>query len=258
MPKLSPTAAYSQFAVWLQRHEPDVFAQLLSSAQKMSALGALYRGRFTGVRRESSRSQFGDYASYTGIVDISAPSPDTTMLDPIVVESSAGGGGAFDNSLAAAVSADTAGTALDVSPTVVLENQPPADLQANIPTMPTASVGSAASSVGSFLSSLASPQVALAALKAATQIVSTNATANVITAQAQRAANGQAPANVSYIPVTDNATGIVSPMPVLNTGQGQLPLSSAGINRLAPSTFLQNYGLYIMLGLAALVFATSE
>jgi hypothetical protein len=251
-------AAYDQFAVWLQRQHPDVFAQLLAQAQKIQGLGRLYRGRFTG--RESSRG-LGDYASYIDLSsvasDAAAASPD--MLDAITVESAyTGGGSAFDNSLSAAVSADTAGVNLDVSPTVALDAGAPADLQTNIPTMPSASVGSAASSVGSFLSSLATPQVALAALRAATQVITANDTAKVITAQAQRAANGQAPANVSYVPVTDNATGIVSAMPVLNTGQGQMHLSTAGINALAPSTFLQNYGLYIMLGLAALVFATSE
>lgn len=224
--------AYTQFAAWLERRHPDVFAQLLANARKVQGIGALVRGtRFS----ERTRHGFGDYyIDLSSLADAVGPSEYS----------------ASDFSIANAVSADTAGA--ELSPIAGANPSMPSLSTDQIPTF-SAPASSSASSVGSFLSSLATPQVVMSALKAATQIITTNATANVIQAQAQRAAAGQAPANVSYIPVTDSTTGIVSPQAVLNTPSGQLPLTGAGINALAPATFLQNYGLYIMLGLAALL-----
>lgn len=235
--------SYTQFAAWLQRVHPDVFAKLLANVQKLSGLSALYRGRFAG-RREASRNTFGDYEiDLSSLADAIGPADYAPM----------------DFSITDAISADTAGAELSpMGLTAGSVSAPTYLTQDQIPTLTTASPSSSASSVGNFLSNLATPQVALAALRAATTIVTSNNAANVITAQANRAAAGQAPANVSYIPVTDSSTGIVTAQPVLNTSNGQLPLSASGINSLAPATFLQNYGLYIMLGLAALVFATSE
>jgi hypothetical protein len=261
---LSPQAAYTQFAAWVQAWHPNVFNQLVAAAAREAALGAIYRDTF--ARRTGQA--FGDYADYftdvSSAVDYDAsvlPEIDVTgssssLLDSLDTSGS-GGGSLLDNldtssdtsSISSDVAAETASaTAAPITTDISAETP-----DASIPTATTATPSAAASSVGSTLASNAT--LITAALRAASTVLSTQAAAAVIQAQAQRAAAGLAPANVSYATYTDPVTGVVSTVPVLNTGSGQLPLTTAGINELAPSTFLQNYGLYIMLGLAALVVA---
>lgn len=227
--------------MWLKRQHPDVFAQLLSTSKTLSGLQAVYRGpRFS--RR--ARQGLGDYADYIGgaVSDASSIVADVPSfsLDQIDVSAPAVDAGP---SLEQSIASETAGAA-SLTPS----------LAESIPTLPVVQPTAAASSVGQTLANNAG--LIQATLSAANTIVTSSAAAQVIKAQAQRAAAGLAPANVGYRTVTDPATGEVSAIPVLNTGTGQLPLSTAGINRLAPSTFLQNYGLYIMLGIAAFVVAT--
>jgi hypothetical protein len=256
---LTKAQAYTQFATWLERQHPDVFSVLLSQSQRLSGLAVIYRGRFAD-RRESARQAFGDYyLSATDISDLATTfDTSTDLLPEITVTADAGGGATLIDSLdsgpsiADQVSAQTAiATANPI--TTPIETAVPTDVTAAIPTAPVSPPSSAASTVGQTL--VNNTGLLRSALNAANTVITSNAAAAVITAQAQRAAAGLAPANVSYIPVTDSSTGQVSTVPVLNTASGQLPLSTSGINALAPATFLQNYGLYIMLGLAALVVA---
>jgi hypothetical protein len=238
---MTKQAAYAQFAMWLKRQHPEVFAQLLSASSTLGRLSEIYRGpRFS--RR--SRHGLGDYADYASAApDVSSIVADVPSfsLDQIDVSAPALDSGP---SLEQSIASETAGAASLGIPS----------LAASVPTMPAVAPTAAASSVGQTLSQNAG--LIQATLSAANTIVTSNAAAQLIKAQAQRAAAGLAPANVGYMTVTDPSTGQVSAIPVLNTGSGQLPLSMSGIDRLAPSTFLQNYGLYIMLGIAALIVAT--
>jgi hypothetical protein len=226
--------------MWLQRNHPEVFAQLQGASATLGRLSAIYRGSF--ARR--TRQAFGDYADYVSaagsdVAYAASAVPDFT-LDQIDVTAPALDAGP---SLEQSIADETAGAA-SLTP----------DISSSVPTVPVSTPTAAASSLGQTLSQNAG--LITATLNAANTIVTTKAAAQVIQAQAQRAAAGLAPANVSYTTVTDPTTGEVSAIPVLNTATGQLPLSTAGIDQLAPATFLQNYGLYILLGLAALVVAT--
>jgi hypothetical protein len=237
---MTKQAAYAQFAMWLKKQHPEVFAQLLSASSTLGRLSEIYRGpRFS----DRARHSFGDYADYASAApDVSSIVADVPSfsLDQIDVSAPALDSGP---SLEQSIASETAGAA-SLTPS----------LAASVPTMPAVAPTAAASSVGQTLSQNAG--LIQATLSAANTIVTSNAAAQLIKAQAQRAAAGLAPANVGYMTVTDPSTGQVSAIPVLNTGSGQLPLSMSGIDRLAPSTFLQNYGLYIMLGIAALIVAT--
>jgi hypothetical protein len=234
--------AYAQFAMWLSANHPAVFADLVSTSKTLGRMPEIYRGSFSS-RREASRATLGDYADYFSdaavTVSYDIPSFSIDSIDPGALDLSTGG-----SSLESEISSETSGAA-SLTPT--------ASVADSVPTMPPVAPTAAASSVGSTLASNAG--LIQATLSAANTIVTSNAAAAVIAAQAQRAAAGLAPANVGYTSVTDPTTGAVSLIPVLNTGSGQLPLSTSGIDQLAPATFLQNYGLYIMLGLAALVVA---
>ena len=230
--------AYQQFAMWLQGQHPEVFAQLVSASNTLGKLQALYRGpRFV----ERSGQRLGDYADYFSDAAVSVsydiPSFSVDSIDLGASDIATGG------SLESEIAGETSGAA-SLTPTSVADQ---------VPTVPPVAPTAAASSVATTLASNA--KLITATLSAANTIVTSNAAAAVIQAQANRAAAGLAPANVGYTSVTDPTTGAVSLVPVLNTANGQLPLSTAGIDQLAPSTFLQNYGLYIMLGLAALVVA---
>jgi hypothetical protein len=110
------------------------------------------------------------------------------------------------------------------------------------------SVPSAVSTVGKFLSSSQGLQTVLSAANA---IASSTAAAAIITAQAQRAAAGQAPANVRYYTTQNPTTGQVSAIPYINGA----PISQGQIAALQPS-FLQRYGIWLILGAAALIVAT--
>lgn len=239
-------AAYAQFAMWLQIQHPEVFAQLLSSSRTLGRLSEIYRGpRFA----ERSGQRLGDYADYFSAADSAADlAADVPDLDEIDVGAPAlESGSSLEESISAETeSATTASLQPSISEETALQTM-------QVPTLPPVAPTAAASSVGATLASNAG--LIQATLSAANTIVTANAAAQVIAAQAQRAAAGLAPANVTYATVTDPTTGAVSTVPVLNTANGQLPLSTAGINALSPATFLQNYGLYIMLGLAALVVA---
>ena len=246
MTQLTQPQAYTQFALWLQKQHPDVFAELLKAAVTLSGLSAIYRAPSFSAR---ASQRFGDYADYfsaaDSAADLVASVPDFS-LDEIDVSAPALNDAP---SLEQSISDETA-TAASLTPSISEETA----LQTmQVPTVPISTPTAAASTVGQTLASNAG--LIQATLSAANTIVTSNAAAQVIQAQAQRAAAGLAPANVSYATVTDPTTGAVSAVPVLNTGSGQLPLSTAGIDSLAPSTFLQNYGLYIMLGLAALIVA---
>jgi hypothetical protein len=231
--------AYAQYAMWLRANHPQFFAQLLSASSTLGKLHAIYSGpRFS----ERNRHSLGDYADYfsDAAVSVSYDIP-TFSVDSLDIGASDLSTG---SSLESEISSETSGVAT-LTPT------PTAD---SVPTMPAVAPTADASTVASTLASNA--KLITATLSAANTIVTSNAAAAVITAQAQRAAAGLAPADVGYASVTDPTTGAVSLVPVLNTANGQLPLTTGGINSLAPATFLQNYGLYIMLGLAALVVAT--
>ncbi len=254
---------YTQFAVWLQKTHPEVFARILASAQKLQGLNALYRGP-AFVRRQSQA--MGDYSDYFSSAPLDSGIDWSTVADITPADFNIDTGGSLldsvgdygeDSSLSDQISAQTAAAAQQPAPDIVMNI--PTDISSSIgsgidiPTLPVTSPSSAASTVGSILA--ANAHLLTTALQAASTVLSTNAAANLIQAQANRAAAGLAPANVSYQTYTDPTTGQVQTVPVLNTGNGQLPLNTAGINALSPSTFLQNYGLYIMLGLAALVVA---
>jgi hypothetical protein len=256
-------ASYTQLAVWLQRYEPALFQTLLAKSRKLSALGDLYRGPFFTDR---ARHSFGDYADYfsdaASIVDYSSSAVGDIgdVLDDDDFISGSLESELEEPSISEGVAAETANASdLPIASNVSDAPLPsdvtnPLDIQgdaSSIPTMPTAAVNSAASTVGQTLSSNAG--LLVATLNAANTILSANAAANLVAAQAARAAAGLAPANVSYV-----ADGSGNLVPVLNTGSGQLPLTAAGVDALAPATFLQNYGLYIMLGLAGLVLAMEK
>lgn len=234
--------AYEQFAMWLRAHHPALFAQLQSTSTTLGRLHALYRGPTFATR---ARHSLGDYADYFGAasdaVAYTADIPDIT-LDQIDVSAPALGD--EGSSLEQDIASETAGAA-SLTPTVSTAD--------TVPTAAPVAATPAASSIASALASNAG--LITATLNAANTVVTSKAAAQLIQAQANRAAAGLAPADVGYATVTDEATGAVSAVPVLNTVNGQLPLSTAGIDALSPSTFLQNYGLYIMLGLAALVVA---
>lgn len=252
--------SYIQFAQWLQKNHPAVFKQLLAGSQKNAQLSALYGGSFVG--------RFGDISvDY----DLSAaPSFDTSSVD---TSSAFDTSGAFDtNALfdspesggldAFTGTADTGPITTDLNSYLtdqaninlgVAGETATATLQAptlpdTIPPMPASAPSTSASSVGSFL---ASGSGLLALAKAATTVAGGIVAANVIQAQAQRAAAGQAPANVSYTTYTDPATGIVSTIPVVNTTAGQVPLQS--VSSLTPS-FLQSNLPLLLLGAAALIY----
>ena len=103
----------------------------------------------------------------------------------------------------------------------------------------------AVSDVGSFLQNSSGLRTVLNAVNSA---VSAPAAAQVIVTQAQRAAAGVAPANVTYTAVADPNTGEISAVPTMN---GQT-LTAAQIAALQPS-FLQRYGIWLIFGAAALV-----
>lgn len=238
---MSRAQAYGQFAAWLQAMHPALFAQLLAASQTLSGLQALYRGPLFSARAAQS---FGDYADYFDIgdsaADLADAAPDFTLPEIDVTASAVDEGPSLEQEIAS----DTAGASSPITSQIAPDS---------VPTAPPVAPSAAASTVGSTL--VANAGLLTATLNAAATVVTTKAAAQVIQAQAQRASSGLAPAAVSYVPVTDATTGIVSTVPVLNTANGQLPLSAAGIDSLAPATFLQNYGLYIVLGLAALVVA---
>lgn len=246
--------SYTQLAVWIERHEPVLFSQLVAKTQKLKALGDLYRAPPFYRREGQALGDYGDYfsdvasaISYTASdIDLSNISLDTFDTGSLEAELA-------EPSIADSVAAETAGaveTPISVNEDLGLPsdiaNVNIPDVSASIPTMPNVSNPSAsASTVGQALSSNAG--LLVATLNAANTVLQANAASNLLQAQASRAAAGLAPANVSYV---STPSGVV---PVLNTGSGQLPLTGSGINALAPSTFLQSYGLYIMLGLAGLV-----
>lgn len=253
------TAAYTQFAVWLQLNHPALFAQLASVANKSSQLGRIYRDSFAH-RRSQQMGDYYDFADFgSDASDFSNAFADTPIsVDLDIPEMNLSDSLLSDMqspSIADSISAETQGAAtlseqVDAGAVPAL---PPIQSAASIPTMPPVQPSSSASSVGSTLA--ANAGLITASLNAANTIITSNTAAQVIQAQAQRAAAGLAPANVGYQTYTDPTTGAVSLVPVLNGANGQLPLNTAGINALSPATFLQNYGLYIMLGLAALVVA---
>jgi hypothetical protein len=249
---LTKSQAYAQFAMWLKMYHPAVFAQLVSASSTLGRLQALYRGPSFSARQSQ---RFGDYADYFDIGSAASSIADVPSfsLDEIDVSAPALDEGP---SLEQSVSDETA-LAASVQPSIseetALQTMQVPSVAESVPTMPTVTPTAAASNVGQTLANNAG--LIQATLSAANTVVTSNAAAQLIQAQAQRAAAGLAPANVGYMTVTDPTTGAVSTIPVLNTGSGQLPLSTAGINQLSPATFLQNYGLYIMLGLAALVVA---
>lgn len=255
---MNKAAAYTQLAAWVQKNHPEVFAAWVDIANRQTQLGLIYRSRLFSARESQKLGDYSDYIAdigeaagdiaddssfYSAIDDLDIGAADSSLLDNLD----------DSGSIANDVSAETA--IADANPlTTSIDVGSTPDITTSIPTSVTAAPSSAAASVGSTLA--ANSTLITTALKAASTILSANAAASVIAAQAQRAAAGLAPANVGYVTSTNPLTGQVTATPVLNTANGQLPLTGSGIDALSPSTFLQNYGLYIMLGLAALVVAT--
>lgn len=260
-------AANIQFAAWLQKNHPQVFKVLLKKATA-SAMGAIYRGNFD--QRRQALEGFGDYGDYfsyfssavsdstglpalsdisnldnSNLVDSVTDTPVTTDLDDQLQSEPLEPSGDLD--------AETA-----VAPTVAIDSGDAASsiTPSGVPTAPASAPTSATSSVGNYLTSPAGAQVLSAAITGAAQIVNANTAANVIESQAARAAAGLAPANVSYVATTNPTTGQSTVTPVLNTSSGAVALSNAGIEAMTPSSFLQEYGLYIMLGIGAFVALT--
>lgn len=215
---MTPASAIA-FASWLQTQHPSVFKAVVRASKKKPGLSD------------------GDLD-----FDFDADTTDLDFSDGISADSNA-----FD--LSDAISGET--TAIDTNP--IMAESDVGGLNAfqpnsvNVPTIAPASggVSSLLSSIGNFLNT---PQGINTVISATNQIALANSQAAVIQAQAQRAAAGQLPANVSY-----TSTG----QPVLNTSSGQIPLNSSQIQALAPQSLLQSPFLWIILGAAALLYLTS-
>lgn len=254
-------AANVQFAAWLQKNHPAVFQSLLKRATAQS-MGAIYRGNFAA--RSAKLEGFGDYGDYfsyfSSAVSDSTGLPSLDYSDLDVAVDTAPVTTDLDDQLQSApietsgdLDAETA-----VAPTVAIDSGDAASSMtpSSVPTAPASAPTAATSSVGNYLSTPAGTQVLAAALTGTAQIINAASAASVITAQAQRAAAGMAPANVSYVATTNPSTGEATVTPVLNTSSGAVALSNAGIDALSPASFLQDYGLYIMLGIGALIALT--
>lgn len=249
-------APYLLLANWLQQQHPGVFARL--------AAEVIYSG-------------LGDDSDPT--VDLTPISVDTGSIDTSGIDF--GNTASPDSLLGITPTVDLQNIALPSSlapdttssadsvlgitdPTVSL--QPisvtlPTDVsnEVNTPVSSSPSVASSiASGVGSVVSAvgnfLASPGGVQSLVKLATAVVS--AQTPVISTQAARAAAGLAPAPISY--VTNPLTGAVTP--VLTTTGGSVPVGNSLLSALTPSglsQFVSQYGLYLGLGIALFMFATS-
>jgi hypothetical protein len=273
------TAPYDALAVWIESQHPRLFRVLLnrSVSQRMGAL--LAAAPFSDRPPLEGLGDYGDYITdFDDTSDVSVDMPDLDIPDigsigddvipnlPNInaddtlegtLDETGGNSGTPSKDEIAAQTASAANP--DLSTAITAQN-----LAATIETPPTVSVAdtvattsgnpvsAAASSVGSFLSSAQGGQILLATLKGASAIVNSVAAANVIEAQAQRAAAGLQPANVGYTLVTDPTTGQQTAVPVLNQNGNQIALGSNAVSALAPPGFLQNYGVYLIMGAAAL------
>jgi hypothetical protein len=219
-----------QFAAWLQKNHPAPFNQLLKASLAAKRLGDLDDLDFDTSDIEVPDVEVPDIS-----LDLDLPPLSGTDFFSL------GNSGAPTST---EISQLTAGASAPVA--VSAPTMPP----------PTANTGntSALQSVGNFIASPGGGQVIQAITSGANQIVTSQAAAATIAAQAARAAAGLAPANVTYTTYTDPNTGQVTAVPVLNGSQGSLPLNASGISALIPASFLQSSGLWIIVGLAALYF----
>jgi hypothetical protein len=262
---------YDQLAVWIEARHPRLFA-VLRDAAVTQKLGTVYAGNFAERRPLEGLGQYEDYFSdasddisddasdfdITGLGDTDSGGPldlpSVTTDDSLEASIQNSGLPTNDEIAAQTVSAanpsvQTAITDQDLSATLAT---PTVNIPSDVATTPSVPVSSAASSVGSFLSSQNGASILLATLKGANQIVSSLAAANVIEAQAARAAAGYAPANIGYTTTTDPNTGQVTVVPVLNQNGSQIALGDNAVDSIAPPGFLQNYGVYLIVGAAAL------
>jgi len=122
------------------------------------------------------------------------------------------------------------------------------------------SIGSAISNVGSFLTTGGGlntlANTATAYFKAQQTANNAQVSTAVLQAQAARAGVGASPAAVSY--VTNPLTGQLTP--VLSTAGGAVPLTNSLLNSLTPggfTQFLNQYGLYLLLGAGVLITLAS-
>ncbi len=259
-----------QLAAWIQTNHPALFNVLLKRA-KSQALHGLYPGSFIGRLGQDDLSDYfnsADAADAVANSDLSAtdsgavlPEITVTAENPNSTELTGSGGGAGSDeeatSIQTAIANETAMANIPMTAVTADISGPAPSVNItpdSVPTTSTSSTSSALSAVGNYLTSA---QGITTLLKGAATIATTNATAALIQSQAQRAAAGLAPANVSYGAVTDPNTGIVTPVPVLNTAAGASPLSAAQIANLAPSTFLAQYGVYLLIG-GIILFAMME
>ena len=227
--------SFTQFAGWLKKNHPAPFNQLLkaSVAAKQSSLGDLDDlGDDTDTDIDVPDVTVPDIT-----IDLDLPQLGTGDLtgEPDFFTSTGNSGAPSSTEISALTSG--AGNIALTAPTASLSPSTP-DTQ----------------SVGDFIASAQSGQVIQAIASGANKIVTSQAAAATISAQAARAAAGLAPANISYTTVTNPATGEVTAVPVLNSATGSTPLNAAGIASLIPPSFLQSNGIWIMLGLAALLY----
>jgi hypothetical protein len=206
--------SYTQFAAWLQFNHPDVFGLLKTAAEHQATLDTIYKSNFSGRR---GMGTFGDYFDY--VSDITSSLPDTSTLTDLTES--------------------TLFSDLDI-PSIDVGSLDSAVTPTEISTLTQSATSTP----------VVAPDITTDTVSGANQVVGSIAAANVIQAQAARAASGLAPANVTYTTSVDPATGQVTAIPVLNTANGAIAVSAS---QIAPATFLQKWGLYIMLALGAFV-----
>jgi hypothetical protein len=227
----------NSLALWLAAHHPDLFLAVYKSAQAHHVATAI---RVKGLRGLADDGVTTTFDSEPGLQTISV---NTDFAPTSFLSDATPAGSSFLDSLGSGFTSfgSTIGGAVSSAGSTML---------------------GALGSVGSYLTS-ANGLNSLTGL-AKTYFAAQGATANaqtqqaVLQAQTSRVATGQPVAPIRY---TTDANGNAVPVYVTQTPQGAVyqPLSHQGIASLTPSgvsVFISQYGLYIGLGVAALIGLT--
>lgn len=245
----------NSLAVWLAAHHPDLFlaafrqAQAAKTKQGVQKLGLLGLGRLAD---DGITTTFDDSSAFSpsfapvgidpGLQSITFDTSSIELPDNLLSDATDSGAG-FLSSLGSGIT--SAGTSVG-----------------GVLSSAGSGILSALGSVGSYLTSNAglTNLTNLAKTYYGAQAASSQAQtqAAVVQAQISRAATGQPAAPITY---TTNAQGQVVPVYATQTPAGAIyqPLTSQGIANLTPSSvsvFLSQYGIYIGLGVAAIVGLT--
>jgi hypothetical protein len=128
------------------------------------------------------------------------------------------------------------------------------DTLSNIASDVTSGIGAAVQNVGNFITS---PEGLKTMSGLATSYLQNQAQQAVLQTQLARAQAGQAPAPITYTTaqaVTPAGQAIATQIPIVQTGTGQFTyLSPATLQSYTPGAFIQQYGMWLVIGAVGLV-----